>query len=329
MKIKKPIIIILGEPNSIFTEILSKALNKKKIKKKINYPIVIIGSKNLLDTQLKVLRKKINFSLINPKNVIHNKLKKGLYLIDVKYNFKKPFDIISNKSKNYISKCFDIGVKFLNEKKSEILINGPVSKKHFLENKFPGVTEYIFNKSKKKISKNPIMLIFNKNFSVSPITTHIPLKNVNKNINRKLVENNIIKINNFYKEKLNQKPKIAVLGINPHCESTSKVSEENAIIVPTIKKLKKKKLYIDGPFSADTFFLKNNMKKFNTVVGMYHDQVLTPFKTIFGFDASNITLGLPFIRISVDHGPNEDMIGKNKSNTKSIENIFNLIHSLK
>ncbi len=329
MKIKKPIIIILGEPNSIFTEILSKALNKKKIKKKINYPIVLIGSKNLLESQLKVLKKKLNFSLISPNNVIHNKLKKNLYLIDVKYNFKKPFDIISKKSKNYISKCFNIGIKFLNEKNSEILINGPVSKKYFLENKFPGVTEYIFNKSKKKISKNPIMLIFNKNFSVSPITTHIPLKKVYKNINRKLIENNIIKINNFYSEKLNQKPKIAVLGINPHCESPSKANEENTIIVPTIKKLKKRNLDIYGPFSADTFFLKNNMKKFDTVVGMYHDQVLTPFKTIFGFDASNITLGLPFIRMSVDHGPNENMIGKNKSNTKSIENIFNLIHLLK
>ena len=94
------------------------------------------------------------------------------------------------------------------------------------------------------------------------------------------------------------------------------------------KKLREKKININGPFPADTLFLKKNIKKFNVVIGMYHDQVLTPFKTVFGFNALNITLGLPFIRMSVDHGPNEAMMGKNKSNTKSLENIFNFIHSI-
>ena len=86
---------------------------------------------------------------------------------------------------------------------------------------------------------------------------------------------------------------------------------------------------IEGPFPADTFFLKKNLKKYQSVIGMYHDQVLTPFKTLFGFNASNITLGLPFLRISVDHGPNQNMIGKNKSNSDSLESIFHLINSLK
>ena len=76
------------------------------------------------------------------------------------------------------------------------------------------------------------------------------------------------------------------------------------------------------------YYIGNNINKYNSIVGMYHDQVLTPFKTIFGFNALNITLGLPFIRMSVDHGPNEAMMGKNKSNTKSLENIFNFIHSI-
>ena len=118
-----------------------------------------------------------------------------------------------------------------------------------------------------------------------------------------------------------------MLGLNPHCETKSKFNEEHLIIKPAIQKLKKKKINVSGPFSADTFFLNNNISNFNCVVGMYHDQVLTPFKTIFGFDASNITLGLPFLRMSVDHGPNEDMLGKNKSNTKSLENIISFINS--
>ena len=99
--------------------------------------------------------------------------------------------------------------------------------------------------------------------------------------------------------------------------------------MPAISKLRKKGININGPFSADTFFLKNNIIKYDSVIGMYHDQILTPFKTLFGFDASNLTLGLNFIRMSVDHGPNETMMGKNKSNPQSLENIFNLIKLLK
>ena len=120
------------------------------------------------------------------------------------------------------------------------------------------------------------------------------------------------------KKKLNKKPKIAILGLNPHCESISKFNEDEKIIKPTIKLLNKKDFNVSGPFSADTFFIKKNRKKYNVVLGMYHDQVLTPIKTLYEYDAINITLGLPFIRISPDHGPNEKMVGKNKSNPLSL-----------
>ena len=111
--------------------------------------------------------------------------------------------------------------------------------------------------------------------------------------------------------------------MNPHCESIDIFNEDKNIILPTINKLKKLKYNIEGPFAADTIFLKDNRKKFDLVIGMYHDQVLTPIKTLFEYDAINITIGLPFIRISPDHGPNESMIGKNKSN------YFSLFKSIK
>ena len=269
------------------------------------------------------------FETIEENNLILHKLKKKIYLLDVHYKFKKVFDKISFKSKDYLSNCFKKGLKIINSNSCNILINGPISKKFFLQNKYPGITEYIFYKSKKKISKNPVMLIYNKKLSVSPITTHIDLKSVSKKITRKIIVNNVLNIHYFYKKILKINPKIALLGLNPHCESKSEFSEELKIIKPAINDLKKMKINIKGPFSADTFFLKKNINLFTSVVGMYHDQVLTPFKTLFEFDASNLTLGLPFLRMSVDHGPNEDMIGKNKSNTKSLENIFTLISSLK
>ena len=101
-------------------------------------------------------------------------------------------------------------------------------------------------------------------------------------------------------------------------ESVNNFNEDEKIIKPTINYLKKLKYNISGPYSADTAFMRNNRKKFDVILGMYHDQVLAPLKTLFEYDAFNITLGLPFFRISPDHGPNEKMLGKNKSNPLSL-----------
>jgi len=162
------------------------------------------------------------------------------------------------------------------------------------------------------------MLIFNKKLAVCPITTHLPLKFVSKNITQKIIQKKILLINDFYLKKLKYKPRLVITGLNPHCESIDKFNEDEKIIKPTIKYLKKIKINIQGPFSADTIFLKENRKKFDVIIGMYHDQVLTPFKTLFEYDAVNITLGLPFLRLSPDHGPNEKMIKSNSSNPLSL-----------
>ena len=99
--------------------------------------------------------------------------------------------------------------------------------------------------------------------------------------------------------------------------------------MPAIKKLKKKNVNINGPFSADTLFLKKNIKKYNVVIGMYHDQVLTPIKTMFEFKAINVTLGLSFLRLTPDHGPNNTMLGKNKSSPISLNEIFKFLNQIR
>ena len=162
------------------------------------------------------------------------------------------------------------------------------------------------------------MLIFNKKLSVCPVTTHLPLKLVSKNINKKNLQNKVVLIQKFYKKNFNKIPKIGILGLNPHCESILKYNEDEKIIKPIVSKMKKNGYKIKGPVSADTVFLKNNRKNYDVIIGMYHDQVLTPIKTLFEYDAINITLGLPFLRISPDHGPNEKMVGKNLSNPLSL-----------
>lgn len=313
----KPIIIISGEPYSVFLEIFFKIF-KSKFLLKYKRPIIIITCKKIFEMQMNAMNFSFKINLLKFNQISKKKLNNSqINLIDVKSSLKKPFGKISNKSSKYINDCFDLGVKIMNEKKGFALINGPVSKRHFLKNKFPGVTEYLANKTNR--NNNEVMLIYNEKLSVSPITTHIPLKYVNKHISVKKIVNKIKTINKFYKKKLNKIPRFAVTGLNPHCESNFVDSEEEKIIKPAIKILKKKSLKVKGPYSSDTLFVNKNIVKFDVVVGMYHDQVLTPLKTLFGFNAINLTLGLPFIRISPDHGPNNQMLGQKKSDISSLK----------
>jgi len=307
----KPIIIVAGEPNSIFFELFFKV-----IKKKIKSPIILIASKKLILKQAKILRAKINFTIVNEFEIIKkkNNLKK-INLIDVDFNQSLAFEKITTKSNNYINSCFDIAIRLLKNKISNKFINGPISKKNFLKKKFNGITEYLVHKTN---TKKFAMIIYNKKLSVCPLTTHLPIKYVNKKINKLEIINKVKLINNFWKKMFGKKVRIGVTGLNPHCESVDSFNEDSNIILPSIKKLKKLKYNIEGPLAADTIFLKNNRKKFDLIIGMYHDQVLTPIKTLFEYDAINITIGLPFIRVSPDHGPNESMLGKNKSNYLSL-----------
>ena len=308
----KPILIVHGEPNSVFLEIFFKSLRFKKFKN----PLMLICSQKILKFQMKKLKFKMDIRVINP--LLLNKIKldnKMINVIDVNYNKDLTFQKISNKSNQYIKNCFEMSFKILKSGITDKFINGPISKKFFLNKKFLGITEYLTKKTK---TNQSAMLIYNKKLSVCPITTHLPLKSVTKNINKKKIIEKVVLINSFYKKNIGFKPKIAVLGLNPHCESVDKFNEDKKILNPTVKFLSKKKINIKGPYSADTAFLKKNRENFDVIVGMYHDQVLTPIKTLYEYDAINITLGLPFVRISPDHGPNEKMLGQNKSNPLSL-----------
>ena len=309
----KPILVVAGEPNSVFLEIFFKSLKKKKYKT----PIIIIVSKKLLIQQMKNLRFKYKVNLINKDHINFNKLdNKKINVINVNFEFKKTFGHISKKSNAYISKSFDIALELIKKHKLLKLINGPISKKHFLNSKIIGITEYLAKKTNK--TDHVAMLIFNKKLAVCPITTHLPLKDVHKNLSKKKIITQINLIKLFYIKNFKKNPKIALTGLNPHCESNYFNSEEVKIIKPAIKSLINKGCKVYGPFAADTIFMKEQSKKYDVIVGMYHDQVLTPLKSLFGFDAINITLGLPFMRISPDHGPNYSMVGKNLSNPTSL-----------
>ncbi len=323
----KPIIIVGGEPYSVFLEILFKALKSKSVKKN-SHPVILISSLKIVLSQMAKLNLKYRLKCIKKDEVAKTSLKKNiLYIIDVEFKHTKVFDKISLKSKNYIERSFNIGISLMKEKKGLVLINGPVSKVNFLNKKYPGITEYVSDKVGKKGKE--VMLIYNKDLAVTPITTHIPLNKIFKKISIKQIVNKVIEVDKFYKKILNKNAKIGITGLNPHCESSDKISEEKKIIYPAIKKLRKRGIKINGPFPADTIFLKKNRNNLNVIVGMYHDQVLSPIKTLFEFCAINITLGLPFIRITPDHGPNNLMLGKNKSDPSSLIEAFKFIKNLR
>ena len=308
---RNPILIVPGQPNSIFFEIFFKSL---KIKKIIS-PIILVCCADIFKLNSKKYKFNKNFNLINSKNKKKNFKNNHIYILDIKLKKNKLKKIQLNYNREYLKKCFYESFKFLKKNITQKFLNGPINKKNFLNKNYLGITEYISNYFNQKKTG---MLIYNNKLSVCPLTTHLPIKLVTKKITKSLIQNKLKIINNFYINKLKFKPNIGVTGLNPHCESISSFNEDEEIIAPAIKFSKKKGIFVSGPYPADTIFLKQNRVKFDVILGMYHDQVLTPFKTLYEYDAINITMGLPFLRVSPDHGPNEKMVNKNLSNPTSL-----------
>ncbi len=221
------ILVVSGEPKSIFFEIFFKALKRKKYKS----PIILICNKNFLIHHVKKINfkrkiKVLKLHQLNEYNLNNNYIN----LIDIK--LKK------NNINQYINDSFELAFKLINDKFSYKLINGPINKSAFLRKKFLGVTEYVSHRFK---AFNTGMLIYNKKLSVVPLTTHLPLKMVSKKISKKLLKNKIELIHDFYKKHFKIHPKIAVTGLNPHCESILNYNEDIEIISPIISSINKKK----------------------------------------------------------------------------------------
>lgn len=270
----------------------------------VNEDIIILSYKYLL----KVRMNKIYF--IGSK--------KNFRKIYEKFNKKKKFKFIDVelKKNNFFKYLKSITIKAIElckSKKNTLILNMPLNKKKFLKNKYPGFTEFFSYHLDKK--KNENMLLYNeKNFSVCPLTTHIELKKVENNINEKKIKNCVNNIVNFYK-KINKKIEIVILGLNPHASTDfNKNVKDKSLIGKIVENMKKRKINISGPISADTAFINNYKNK--VFIGMYHDQVLIPFKTINKFDGINITIGKKIFRLSPDHGTAKDL----KSQKKTISN---------
>jgi 4-hydroxy-L-threonine phosphate dehydrogenase PdxA len=317
---KKKILIIGGDPNSINSEIIFKSW--KKINLSIKKKIYLITNYNLIRDQFKKLKFSIKLQKVKSLDEVFKN--EYLKIIDLPALYKDPFNISKRESSKLVTNSLDLAHKLcVKHKNIAGIINCPIDKSLFKKSKI-GVTEYLAFKCGLK-NNSEVMLIKNKKLSIAPITTHINLNQVSKKITKKTIIRKVTTINNWYIAKLKYKPKICILGLNPHNAELRSNSEEKKEILPAIKKLEKNKISISGPLPADTVFIEQ-YKKFDVIVGMYHDQILPSFKTLFKFDAINVTLGLKYLRVSPDHGVAKQLIKKNKANPLSLINCIKFVN---
>ena len=216
--------IIAGEPNSINSEIISKIWKRKSDYKNLN--IFIIGSYRLIKDQLRILKIKIKLKKIT--QIQNHNFKKELLILDVPLKFKKPFSVNGKRKVNYMLNSLNLAIKMAHRKKILGFINCPINKKEIFGNKKFGITEFLSRKL--GVLGKEVMLIYNKELSVAPITTHIELKKVSKNLSKKKIIEKLITINNFYFKIFKVKPKIGLLGLNPHNNEFRIDSEEKKSI---------------------------------------------------------------------------------------------------
>ena len=317
------IVIVAGDPNSINSEIIYKTW--KNLDKKTKKKLYLIGSFKLINQQFKKL--KFNINLIKTDSLKKKSTPNSIKIFDISLKFKNPFNVSKNESTKYVAKSLSLAHRLSENKQIRGFINCPINKKLISKSSKIGITEYLASKCKIR-DNSQVMLIYNKKLSIVPVTTHLDIKNVHKKITTYFIIKKIMTLNKFYKKIFKKKPKIGILGLNPHNAELRKNSEEVRIINPAIKELKLKRINISNLLVSDTIFI-NNYKKYDVIVGMYHDQVLSPFKTLFKFDAINITLGLNYIRLSPDHGPAYDLIGKRKANYLSLFKCVGFLKRIK
>ena len=299
--------ITLGDPAGISPEILVKS--HKKLPEAV---YIVYGSKIAIETAEKITG--INFKCKQIESPEEAK-NKGFYLINVydsEFKPGKPDSETGKASALFLEKATD----HILEKKIDALVTLPISKRHIMASgfKFPGHTDYLAYRAG---VKNYLMMLMCNKLKVALATAHIPIKDVPDTLRKTDIKKQIKLLTKELEEKFKIKnPKIAVLGLNPHSGDGGNIGrEEIEFLQPAVDTLKKEGFNLYGCLSPDTAFV--DYRKYDAYFAMYHDQGLIPLKMLCFKKAVNITLGLPFIRTSPDHGTGFDIAGKNKANPSS------------
>ena len=312
----KIVAITVGDTNGIGLDILFKSIKEKKIGK-----FILFSNYKIIKKYIKKKKLKIGINIIKNNN----------YLLNYQKNKLNLYSYSSNSLEENTYKSLKFAYNFCKKKICIGVITLPIRKdliKRKINKNFIGHTEYFQNIDKKKYSN---MILFHRKMIFSPLTTHIEIKKIsNKILNKKFLYHQIFNLYQTLVKDFNIiKPKVVISGFNPHAGENGEIGmEEINSIKPVLNKLRKKKIYIDGPLSADSILIKQNLKKYDCFIFIYHDQALIPFKFISKFTGVNYTGNLDIIRTSPDHGTAYDLVGKKNISNKSFINCYKLIKKI-
>lgn len=319
--VPKKIAISVGEPAGIGPDILIQTVQKQRKDLLIAYadPDLIAERARLLKLPLK---------LTDPES--KDAYSPGtLSIVPHKLALPCRPGMLNPENSEYVLKCLNAAMNSCVKNETEALVTAPIQKSVIRDAniKFTGHTEYLANKLG---TSNQVMMLASDHLRVALVTTHIPLNKVSNSITKEKLIRTIKILNTDLINKFQiSKPKILVCGLNPHAgESGYLGTEETKIITPTLRELSTVGIDVVGPLSADTIFNEVNIKQADAFVAMYHDQGLPVIKSLNFGEITNITLGLPIIRTSVDHGTALDLAGTGKSIYKSFEKAVHLASEL-
>jgi 4-hydroxythreonine-4-phosphate dehydrogenase len=327
MNNKKIILVTSGEPGGIGPDI---CLDLAYMPRSSDYEIVVIGDYELLTIRAKLLNKDISIIPLDDLDKlssysIDQKYNHFLFVLHIKCNNLDTIGKLKLENAPYVIAVLNIAINLCKAGKSNTIVTAPLSKEIISRSgyDFTGHTEYFahaFNCDK------VVMMLANSVMKVALLTTHLPLKDVSSYVTKDTLRQTLKIIINAFKHYYSIKnPRIAVCGLNPHAgEGGYLGAEEQAIINPVINEFTAKGYNINGSYPADTIFLKHT--EFDVILAMYHDQGLPVLKYSGFADGINITLGLPIIRTSVDHGTALELAGTGKASSTSL--ISAIKHSL-
>jgi 4-hydroxythreonine-4-phosphate dehydrogenase len=314
---RKPVLgLSSGDINGIGPELIIKTLSDARLLE-IFTPVVFLSTK-VLNFYRKTIPE-INLNFHNLKDLSHLNPK----MVNVVNCWEEDVNItpgqLTEAGGKYAIRSLNTAVKALQEQAIDGLVTAPIHKNNVQGPDFPytGHTPYL--KACFQVS-DCLMLMTAPNLRVGLVTEHVPLKDVAQYITREAISSKIQIMHDSLRRDFGiDKPRIAVLGLNPHAGDEGLIGkEEDTIIKPTIKDLKHHNLMVFGPYSADAFFARGQYEKFDAVLAMYHDQGLIPFKSLAIGEGVNYTAGLRGIRTSPDHGTAFDIAGKNKADASSL-----------
>jgi 4-hydroxythreonine-4-phosphate dehydrogenase len=323
------IVITAGEPAGIGIDICT---NIPRIE---GTELYVIADPDLLTQRAKKLGKNILLTQHNDlKNLSRNYNGNTLNVIPVQLNTHCSSGKLNTKNSQYVLKTLDLACDLCLQKTVSAMVTGPVQKSIINQAgfQFTGHTEYLSDRSSDKTSTNihPVMMLATSTLRVALATTHLPLKDISQAITQKSLSKCLITLNSFLKNNAGIKaPTILVCGLNPHAGENGNLGDEEInTIIPAIEELIQQGLNLIGPLPADTLFTPKYLDNADAVLAMYHDQGLPVLKYSGFGKAVNITLGLPFIRTSVDHGTALDIAGSGKASDSSLLEAINMAISL-